>query len=162
MPHPFFDRFHGYTYMIEAEIELLAMGEASIPILETLFNGEACNDEGVPYRNFGLPLRCAMEVANRLGPIAKPLEHHLRAEVPIWGHPAAACLSGLGTLEEETTVVLANALRSSDVLLVSEAAYTLIRNGAGEHPAVAAALAESERAKLFFDKASKYLKSDAT
>ncbi|HEL5039616.1 hypothetical protein ACNJRW_04275 [Stenotrophomonas maltophilia] len=145
--------------MIEAEMELIALGEGAIPILETLFNGEARNDYGIPYRNLGLPLECAMETVSRLGPTAKPLEHYLRAEVPRWGRVAARCLGNMGTLEEETIVVLADALRSDDTLLVAEVPYVLIRYGAGEHPAVVAALSQSEKARRLFNNAVEHLKS---
>ncbi|MBO1748136.1 hypothetical protein [Stenotrophomonas indicatrix] len=145
--------------MIEAEMELIALGEGAIPILETLFNGEARNEYGIPYRNLGLPLQCAMEVVKRLGPTAKPLEHYLRAEVPTWGRVAVLCLGSMGTLEEETIVVLADALRSDDNLVVSEVPYVLIRYGAGEHPAVVAALSQSEKARRFFNKTLEHLKS---
>ena len=159
MPHPYFDRFYHRVNMIEAEMELIALGEGAIPILETLFNGEARNEYGIPYRNLGLPLECAMEVVKRLGPTAKPLEHYLRAEVPTWGRVAAPCLRNMGTLEDETIVVLADVLRSDDTSVVAEVPYVLIRCGAGEHPAVVEALSQSEKARRFFNDALEYLKS---
>lgn len=161
MSHPYFERFHKRIHMIEAEIELIALGEDAIPILETLFNGEARNDEGVPYRNFGLPLRCAMEVVARMGATAKPLERFLRLEVAKGDHVAAMCLRGMGSLEENTILVLANALRRS-FELSGEAACTLINNDAGHHPAVALVLAESEKARREFERAGRFLKSRNT
>lgn len=150
-----FDRLQSPATMIEAEIELLALGADAIPVLESLFSGAARNQFGVPYRQLGLPLRCAIEVASRLGVAARPLEPYLRAEVGRGGSAAAMALRSFGALDEETVSELANALHG-DFDLAYEAAVTLVNCGAANHPAVVARLSESERAMVVFARASSF------
>lgn len=143
--------------MMDAEIELLRRRAAAIPILETLFNGQATNDLGIPYRQLGLPLRCALEVARRLGPVAKPLEALLRRELNDGHFVAAMALGSLGSLEEESIQGLANGLRG-DIDMAAESALALIACGADSHPAVLEALAQSERASRDFRRIEAFVK----
>jgi hypothetical protein len=132
--------------MVQAEQELLALGEGAVPILSSLFSGEAGNDFGVPYRQLGLSLRCAIEVARRLGPAAKPLEEYLREEARRGDSVAAMALASLGTLERETVDVLAQLLTSGGLDASYEAARALILCGETSSTPVVNALASSARA----------------
>jgi hypothetical protein len=145
--------------MLDAETELLALGSDAIPILDSLLTGTATNEFGVPYRNLGLPLRCVLEVAIRLGTIARPLEPLLREELRRGDFVAAQALGVLGAVDEDTIEELAahldfdvnkriGAIRAVD--LTSESAIALIRLGHAEHPAVLAALKQSPRAASDF------------
>lgn len=158
MANDVFDRFGDPSTMIKAEMELIGLGRKAVPILESLFNGEARNEYGVPYRQLGLPLRCAMEVVVRMGPIAKPLEPYLRDEVAT-DYVAATCLRHMGSLEEDTVLVLAHALGGDgDHEMVAAAATTLVMCGAGDHPRVLAASMKSERARTWLEKARRFAK----
>lgn len=146
-----FERFTSPATMIDAEQELLALGAGAVPILERFFSGEAKDDAGMPWRVRDLPLRCAIEVASRLGPVAKPLEPWLRAEVTPDSYWAASALGRLQTLEEASVAVLASALTMAhNHYMRAEAAAALIRCGQGDHPLVKAALASSANAAATF------------
>ena len=134
--------------MMDAEIALLRRGADAIPLLETLFNGEAKNDFGVPYRSLGLPLRCALEVARRLGPVARPLEPYLRAELRQGHHVTAMALGSLGSLEEESIHELAAKLDDAAgiVDLPYESAKALLACGQASHTAVKKAANRSDKA----------------
>lgn len=151
MTKALFDRFCCPSTMMDAELELIELGLGAIPILESLFIGEARNQYGVPYRKLGLPVRCAMEVAARLGPIAKPLEPYLRDEVAMGDPAAAMCLRYMGSLEEDTVKTLVHAL-GGDYDMSAEAALTLIMCGTEGHPRVLAACMNSERATALFER----------
>src|SRR5436190_7659634 len=84
-----FEQFLSPSTMMDGEKQLLALGDKAVPLLEAFLSGAAKNRFGVPYRTLGLPLRCALEVSRRLGPMAKPLERHLRDELKR-GDPIAA------------------------------------------------------------------------
>lgn len=96
-----FEKLNSVSTMLNAEHELASLGEAAVGRLETLFDGTSRNQWGVPYRNLGLPLQCALEVAWRLGPVAKPLETYISAELP--GSETAA--RALGALDNLGSVV---------------------------------------------------------
>ena len=132
---------------IDAEKQLIAMGAEAVPILTSLLTGEARNVFGVPYRSLGMPLRCALEVAIRLGPIAKPLEAQLRAELKRGDVSAAVALGSLIQLNEASIVELAAMLGDANWDLSMESAMALLRCGAVQHPAVVAATTQSEKAK---------------
>ena len=133
--------------MMAAEEEFVKAGARAIPALEAIFNGEAKNEHGVAYRELTLPLRCALEVATRLGPIAKPLEPFIRQELAngvFW--TAAAALRGMAPLEEASIVALAEAL-GGDLDQSAEAAVTLMRLGHTGHAAVQRKIAASPAAE---------------
>lgn len=159
--HTLFNRFGSPGSMIEAEQELLALGEAAVPILTTLFSGEARNEFGVPYRELDLPLRCAIEVAKRLGRIAKPLEPYLRDELKRGDHSAAMALSALGDLEQETVNALAASLHG-DFDLSHESAYALVCCGEAENSEVRKVVESSERASALLSWAASYHKQAET
>lgn len=142
--------------MIEAEQELLALADSAVPVLVTLFNGEARNQFGVPYRKLGLPLRCGIEVAARLGRIAKPLEPYLREELQKGDRSAAMALRMLGTLEHETVTALAASLLG-DLDLSHESAYALVCCEEAEDPEVRKLVESSEKAKALLSWAASYL-----
>jgi hypothetical protein len=152
MSHPYFDRFLSTATMMQAEQELLELGEAAVPVLDSLFSGEARNEFGVQYRKLGLPLRCAIEVASRLGVAAKPLEPYLREEASRGVDAAARALGSLGTLEAETVEVLAQSL-DGEVELSYEAAWSLVRCGEANSASVIRTLEASERAAAVLAKA---------
>jgi hypothetical protein len=151
MTSSLFDRLQRSGSMLQAEQELLDLAEGAIPILIALFSGEARNQFGVPYRQLGLPLRCAMEVASRLGQIAKPLEPYLRDELRKGDHVAAMALGSLGTLEQSTVEDLAESLdRGLD--LSYESAIALIRCNEVENSAVRNMVAGSAKAAVVLTK----------
>jgi hypothetical protein len=81
MDNELLERLCNSATMIDAEQSLLRQQADAIPLLASVLSGDAKNSYGVPYRSLGLPLRCALEVAIRLGPAARPLESLLREEL---------------------------------------------------------------------------------
>ncbi len=158
MQQSLFERFKSPASMMAAEQELLALGESAVPILETFFSGEAKNEFGIPFRQLGLPLRCALEVARRLGPIAKPLENHLRSELRAGHFVAAMALGSLGSLEESSVSELALSL-SGDLDMSTESAVALIKCRQVENPLVLAAASQSEKVSEVLKRTSRYLSS---
>ena len=161
MPATLLDRFTSPATMMDAEQELLSLGEGAVPILASVLTGQAKNEFGVSYRTLGLPLRCALEVACRLGVVASPLESLLRAELRDGNFVAAMALGGLGSVDDSTIEELAAHLdyvtnrkggfdRAPD--LTCEAAVALIKLGQENHPAVTTALMLSDSATADFDK----------
>lgn len=122
--------------MMAAEQRFLDAGMDAVPVLETIFTGEARNEFGISFRQLGLPLQGALEIACRLGPVAKPLEPYLRQEVRhgiYWA--AVSALGQIPPLEEESIRALADAL-NAEFNFASTAAKTLIQLAYTEHPAV--------------------------
>lgn len=140
--------------MMDAEQELLAMGADSIPVLEAIFDGEAKNAFGVPYRQFGLPLNCALEIACRMRAAAKPLEGRIREELKRGAFSAAAmAMRGLAPLEDDSVVALANAVGSENLDVSFAAAISLLETGHAMHPAVQRRLSESASASTVWERA---------
>jgi hypothetical protein len=156
-----FEKFLSPSTMMEAEQQLLALGDQALPILESLLTGDAKNRFGVPYRSLGLPLRCTLEVARRLGPVAKPLERYLRDELKRGDHVAALALGSLGHLEDASVVALATVLEDKSWDLSLESALALVRCGAAQHPAVVKAMNESPKARDSMTQATKPLNGRA-
>lgn len=141
--------------MMDAELELINMGLEAVPILSSVLSGEMTNEQGIPYRQLGLPLTCTLEVAIRLGPIARPLESLLRSELRCGRPRGATALGSLGAVDEESIIELATHLdwelnRQRGFVnftdLSAESAAALVRLGASEHPSVREALQQSARA----------------
>ena len=149
MNHQIFERFSDTSKMIEAEQELIALGADAVPILESFFDGSAKNHFGVPYRQLGLPMTCALETARRIGSLSKPLEFYLREELKNGNHTAAMALCSLRSIEEESVVALAESL-SGDPILASESVVALIEHDKAGHSAVSKKLSESEPAAAIF------------
>lgn len=147
--HPIFERFMNPLTMMDAEQDLLGQGPGAVAALAAFFNGEARNEWGIPYRQFGLPVRGALEVACRLGPLAKPLEAFLRAELDDGRLVAATALGGLGMLEDASVQSLARRLRDGPDM-ACESAIALIRCGMQTHPLVANVLVNSYQATRQF------------
>lgn len=152
MAHPILDRFTSPSTMMDAEAELLALGAAAVPILESVLNGTSTNDFGVPHRKLGLPLRCALEVARRLGAIAQPIEPLIRAELRLGNVVAAQALGALGRVDEESIVELAAHLdhdnngrrgNAQALDLAAECTMAIVKLGHEKHTAVVAALERS-------------------
>lgn len=61
-----------------ATYKLASLGVDAIPILKSLFSGEAKNRWGVSYSKLGMPLDCGLLTIKLLGPLAKPLEPFIR------------------------------------------------------------------------------------
>jgi hypothetical protein len=141
--------------MLEGELQLLSGGADSLPALESLLTGEAKNRFGVPYVQLGLPLQCALEVAGRLGPVAKPLEPLLREQLRHGHHTAAMALRSLGSLERDSIFQLAASLEG-DLLLATESAMALLASGETEHPAVLEVVARSKSAARMLELARRY------
>ena len=166
MPNAILDRFTSPTTMMDAQQELLALGSRAVPILESVLKGEATNEFGVPYRKLGLPLRCVLEVAKRLGPVARPLEALLRIELHGGHFVAAQALGALGSVENRSIDELAahldhkaNELSGfpNSLDLAAECAVALIRLDHGKHPAVLTALERSPHATADFDRMMKFV-----
>jgi len=162
MPHPIFERWQNANTMLDAEYEVIAMGEDAIPMLEDFFEGRIANDYGVPYRDLGLPYRCALETVSRLGLIARSLEKYLI--IGVWeGHwIAASALGRLGQVGDTAVRALADALHQPsadrfDHDLATEAAVSIIRLGAANHPSVQLAREASERSRTTWARTSAYV-----
>lgn len=153
--------------MLEAELQLVNGGADSLPALESLLKGEAKNRFGVPYVQLGLPLRCALEVARRLGPVAKPLEPYLREQLRRGDLTAAMALGSLGTLEQDSITQLAVSLEDRADLAM-ESAMALLACAEGDHPTVlemtagsVAAAGMLERARAYHNRVRPSATSDA-
>ncbi|MES2018038.1 MAG: hypothetical protein V4484_16240 [Pseudomonadota bacterium] len=68
--------------------ELAQFGELALPLLQAILNGSARNEFGVPYRNLGMPIDCALVTIQLLGFLAAHLEALVRVELAN-GHPYA-------------------------------------------------------------------------
>jgi hypothetical protein len=53
MSHPLFEQFLNPGSMLEAEQALLRLGRDALPVLESLFTGDAKNQFGVPLSKVG-------------------------------------------------------------------------------------------------------------
>lgn len=151
MTNQVFEKLLSPSTMMDGEQSLLVMKDQAIPLLRDLLDGTAKNENGVAYRNLGLPLRCALEVASRLGARAKPLEGLLVEELYAGKAAAAKALGGLERVSEATVLALAASLEPPpaerfDLDLPYEAGLALIRLGASEHPSVLRKIEASERA----------------
>ena len=149
MASAIFDQLLSPSTMLDGEKALLAMGGEAVPLLRDLLDGTARNEFGVPYRNLGLPLRCALDVALRLGPRARALEPLLALELRAGSATAARALAAMGDAGTETIEALAICLdppAPSDFDLPIEAGVALIRLGATEHALVLRMVETSRRA----------------
>ncbi len=126
-------------------------------MLQSLFSGEAKNRFGVPYARLGVAVNCGLVVTQLLGPIAKPLEHHLARILDDGnGVYAAAALRSLGSLNDASVAALAAKL-DGNILVALEAATALVACGAGGDQAVRAARDASARAADCLQKAERRL-----
>ncbi|MDR3417731.1 MAG: hypothetical protein P4L83_16255 [Nevskia sp.] len=131
--------------MVQAELELIAKGQDAVPILESLLSGEAKNDLGIPYRDLGLPLRCALEIISRLGPTARAVEPLVRQELRAGHFAAAQALSSFESVQEDSIIELAAHLgQGGDIGWESAAA--ILQLGVESHPAVRAVIEGSRQA----------------
>jgi hypothetical protein len=157
-----FEQLLSPSTMLDGEQSILAMKDEAIPLLRDLLDGTAKNANGVAYRNLGLPLRCALEVASRLGPQAKPLESLLVKELHAGNAAAATALGGLGHVSEATVETLAASLEPPatgrfDIDLPYEAGFALMRLGASGHPSVLRVIEASERANANWSKVREWI-----
>lgn len=134
---PYLNRFLGAETTVDA---------VAVPVLVSISDGTAKNSFGVAYRDLGLPPRCAIDVARRLGSQAKPLEGLLVQEQLRGSSPAVSALGYLCSLEESSVDALAACLDSRDGDLSAESAVALIRRNEADHAAVACVTAQSARA----------------
>jgi len=141
-----------------AENELIRMGSNAIPILEALFKGEAKNDFGVPYRNFGLALRCGLETVCRLGEVAKPLEPLLVAELAAGQANAARALASLCSLDQASITALANSL-DGELDLAYESAAALVHCREADNELVRSKTDESKYATSILLKVRNFVES---
>jgi hypothetical protein len=150
MSHPIFEQWLSTSTMVAAEQDLVSQGDTAIPILQALLDGSAKNGYGVPYRALGLPLRCALEVAARLGPKAKPLEPLLVMDLEAGNAAAAAALGQIGQASDQAIERLARSMVSAqpvDFNLPFEAARALMRLDVATHPAVMGVPSTSDKAR---------------
>jgi hypothetical protein len=141
--------------MLEAELQLVNGGADSLPALESLLKGEAKNRFGVPYAQLGLPLQCALEVARRLGSVAKPLEPYLREQLRRGQLTAAGALGSLGTLEQDSITQLAVSLEDRSDLAM-ESAMALLTCGESSHPTVLEITTRSKAAAKVLERVRTY------
>ncbi len=154
-----FESFLHPTRRSIATHELASRGADAIPMLESLFTGEARNAFGRSYREIGA-LECGLVTARLLGPLAKPLENHLRSALRVNPRYASAALGALGTLDDESIVELTRCVAAvdapnCDISAVLEAAAALCRCNARNHARVAVVAASSSGARWALDQASK-------
>jgi hypothetical protein len=133
---------------------LAELGVDAVPILKSLFNGEAKNGWGVSYAKLGAPLDCGLVTIKLLGPLAKPLEPFVRDCLHSGHVYAAQALRAIGTLDEASIIELACCL-DKDADLASESAYTLCCCRAEEHEAVIAVMDSSPFASWILSSAKK-------
>lgn len=157
-----FEQLLSPSTMLDGEQILIVMKDEAIPLLRDLLDGTAKNANGVAYRNLGLPLRCALEVASRLGPQAKPLESLLVEELQAGNTAAATALGGLGRASEATVEALASSLESPATArfaidLPYEAGLALMRLGASEHPSVLRSIEASKSANAIWAKVREWV-----
>lgn len=146
-----FEQLSSIETMIEAEQEIIALGDAAIPLLKTLFDGSARNEWGVSYRELGLPLRCGFEIIMRLGSRAKPLEPYIHIELP-GSEAAARALRALRELTPPSVEALADALEG-DFNVAREAAFALIACGQDRSPPVESVVERSREARELLETA---------
>jgi|AraplaCL_Col_mCL_1032037.scaffolds.fasta_scaffold01247_13 hypothetical protein len=72
----------------KATHELASYGEAALPLLRAILDGSAVNENGVPYRNLGIPIDCALVAVRMLGKTAVSLRDLVCTEAEK-GHPYA-------------------------------------------------------------------------
>ncbi len=151
----YFERFLSPSERGKATNDLARLGSDAIPILFSLFSGEAKNKFGVAYRSVGA-LGCGYVTAKLLGELAKPLEPYIRAGIDDGDAYAIEASGNLGELEEETALALAKHLVSDP--FGSVAAYSLVRCGQNINPRVLSILrsnrqsiASLERAEAFYE-----------
>jgi hypothetical protein len=152
------DRFLEPSERSKATHALAAFGERALPVLDALFSGEAKNHFGVRYADLGTgTLACGLVAATILGPIAKPLEPHLR-HLLLHGHGeyAAAALGSLGSLETASVAALAAEL-DGNPLIAFEAAVALIACGAADETVVTQVRDASPRAAKCLEGAAEYV-----
>jgi hypothetical protein len=130
------------------------LGVDAVPILKSLFNGEAKNRWGVSYSQLGMPLDCGLVTIKLLGTLAKPLEPFVRDCLHSKHIYAVEALRAIGTLDEASIIELASCL-DENANFASEAAYTLCCCGAEEHEAVMAVVDSSPFASRILSSAKK-------
>ncbi|UBF26199.1 hypothetical protein K9N68_32595 [Kovacikia minuta CCNUW1] len=136
------------------------LGVDAVPILKSLFNGEAKNRWGVSYSKLGIPLDCGLVTIGLLGTLAKLLEPFVRDCLRSEHIYAAEALRAIGTLDEASIIELASCLDKNSNL-ASEAAYTLCCCGAEGHEAVIEVVNSSPFASWILSSAKKsYLEKE--
>ena len=125
-----------------------------MPILESLFSGQAKNRWGVAYAKLGC-IDCGLVTAQLLGNLAKPLEPWLREYLRA-GHPyAAQALGALGSLDDASIITLAACLeQKGDVGM--EAAYALCCCDTDEHEVVRRVVQASPWANFLLERARNF------
>lgn len=134
---------------------LAELGIDAIPILKSLFSGEAKNRWGVSYSKLGMPIDCGLVTIQHLGTLAKPLESFVRDCLHSEHSYAAAALRAIGTLDEASIVALTGCLDKNGELAF-EAAYALCCCEVEEHEAVIAVINSSPFASRILSPAKKF------
>ena len=119
--------------------ELESLGSGAIPLLEAIFNGEAKNKFGVPYRDLGQPLSRALIVARHIGAASKSLEKYLIIELKNKHPEAPAAIGALGSISNDGVKALINSL-GDDILYSVEVAAALKRHDLLNHHLVVQAV----------------------
>jgi hypothetical protein len=98
-PNQFFEDFLNPGKRHIATHQLAALGKEAMPILRSLFSGEAKNRWGIPYIKIGA-LDAGLVTVGLLGSLAKSLEPFVR-EYIIVGHPyAPEALRQMGAIKK--------------------------------------------------------------
>ncbi|RUS93962.1 hypothetical protein DSM106972_094990 [Dulcicalothrix desertica PCC 7102] len=141
--------------------KLSSFGVNAIPVLESLFSGEAKNSWGVSYSRLGMPIYCGLITAKLLGSLAKPLEPFIREclHSAEGGMYAVEALRAIGTLDETSIVELAACL-NKNTSLAWEVAYTLHCCGAEKNEAVIEIANSSQKiSRILIDARKSYYKN---
>lgn len=149
----YFERFLSPVERITATHDLAALGEHAIPVLESLFDGTAKNEFGIPYRKIGA-LSFGFIVVGILGPLANSLEVYIREGIEEDDFYAIESAGALSEIEQETAYALARALIRNPA---SEASASLIRRGYSEDVKVVEIISGSSAARKSFEKAKIYM-----
>ena len=113
------DQFLEPSRRAEATHRLAALGTLAIPAIASVLDGSARNQFGISLRSVSAEVaRCALVSARHLGQVAAPLEPLLRAELSSefagLRTEAAAALTGLESVSDETLVALSAVLDSPE------------------------------------------------
>ncbi len=150
----YFECFLQPSERYKATRELAQLGTEALPILESLFSGEALNQFNTPYNRLGTPLECSLVVVKMLGEVAAPFESVVRGYASKGHLYAISALGHLGNIREESVSVLI------DLVLKypgSEAASALIKSGNQNHPQVKIRISESCEFKAAIERVITFL-----
>jgi hypothetical protein len=149
----YYDRFLSPAERHIATHELASLEKKALPILESLFNGSAKNEFGVPYNKIGAT-SCGYVTIKLLGAIAKPLEVYVRGGIEKDDSNAIEAAGYLCEIGKETAIALAKALVRNPA---SEAGASLVRCNKSDNPEVTKIISSDTTASKSFAKTKAYM-----